>query len=120
MIYAYHCDSCGHDFDVVKPIAEYQTPETCTRKGCGAPARKEFVPRRVHLRNTAVQEAEYNPGLGCIVKNRQHREELCRIKGVQEIGNEKPETLHRYYDHAREERRERVWAEATKGWVGNE
>jgi len=119
VIYAYHCDSCGHSFDVIKPAAEYQSPELCPRKACGAPARKEFVPRKTYLSGTAVQEAEFNPGLGCIVKNKQHRAEICRQRGLEEIGNEKPETIHRHFDREREERRERAWASTTESWVGN-
>lgn len=119
MIYAYHCDVCGHSFDVIKPAAEYQSPELCPVKNCGAPARKEFAPRRTYLSGTAVQEAEYNPGLGCVVKNKQERAEICKRRGLEEIGSATPESIHKHYDRRREERHEREWAETTKGWVGN-
>ena len=36
--YSYHCDSCGLDFDVRKPMAESSTPETCPE--CGGDTRK--------------------------------------------------------------------------------
>lgn len=117
MIYEHSCLKCDLRFDVVKSAADYDRKEPCPK--CGDLTSRQFTASRIHLHHTKVQEAEYNPGLGCIVKNRQHREEICRQRGLEEIGNEKPETLHKYFDKAREEKREKLWAEADKGWVGN-
>ncbi len=119
MIYAYHCDACGHAFDVVKPVSEYNAPELCERKACGAPARREPFPRRTFLHGTSVLDAEYNPGLGCIVKSAEHRREIAKQKGLEEIGNEPPEAIHKHFDTRREEQRERQWAETTEKWVGD-
>lgn len=119
MIYAYHCDVCGRSFDVIKPVAEYQSPEFCPEKACGAPARREFVPRKTYLYGTAVQEAEYNPGLGCVTYSKQHRAEIAKHRGLEEIGNEKPESIHKHFDTRRAEARERGWAETTRDWVGD-
>ena len=38
--------------------------------------------------NAKVEHAEYNPGLGCVVKNRTHRAELARQRGLVEVGND--------------------------------
>jgi len=116
MIYQYHCQKCENRFDVVKSAKEMDSPENCLR--CLTPATREFIPTRVWFNGTKVEHAEYNPGLGCIVRNSSHRKELCKIKGVEEIGNEKPESLHKYFDQKREEKREQAWAEVDKGWVG--
>ncbi len=95
-----------------------EDPEKCSR--CGREAKREFVPSRVYFNGTSVQHAEYNPGLGCVVRNSSHRKELCKIKGVEEIGNEKPHSLHKHFDKKREEKREEAWAETDKGWVGSD
>lgn len=92
--------------------------ETCAK--CGTEGRREFVPRRVELCKTAVQHAEYNPGLGCVVKNAQHRAEIARSKGLEEIGSEKIETVHKTHDTARSDAWERGWDKVDAGqWVGN-
>ena len=118
MIYAYRCDPCRHQFDVIKRASEMTALENCPL--CSKEARREFVPRVLHLSKTAVQHAEYNPGLGCIVKNAQHRKELCKIKGVEEIGSEKSESIHSHYDKARSDKWEKGWeAVDSAQWVGN-
>lgn len=119
MTYEYTCSNLGCElqFDVTKVMSEMDRPEVCPR--CEATATRAFAPSRVYFSGTKVQEAEYNPGLGCIVRNKQHRAELCKIKGVEEIGNEKPETLHKHYEAARKDKWEKSWAQADKGWVGD-
>lgn len=117
MTYQYHCPKCGHEFDVVKSYLKMTDEERCSH--CNTVSTRDFVPSRLFLNKTSVQHAEYNPGLGCIVRNEAHRKELCKIKGVEEIGNEKPESLHKYYDKKREEKLEQAWADVDKGWIGD-
>lgn len=116
MIYEYLCSPCDKLFDVVKAADLYREPEICP--DCGKTAERQWS-SRIQLHHTKVQEAEYNPGLGCITKNRQHREEICRQKGLEEVGNEKPEAIHKHFDKRREEAWDRGWAETTKEWVGD-
>lgn len=115
MIYGYTCPSCSKTFDVIKRVSEYDKEEKCV---CGSIAKRSFAPQRIHLYGTAVVEQEYNPGLGCIVKNKAHKKEILKAKGLEEIGNEKPETIHKHYEKVREEKREKAWQEADRGWVG--
>lgn len=117
MIYQYHCPKCDIHFDVVKPASSMKEEERCSN--CSMVADREFVPSRVWFNGTKVEHAEYNPGLGCIVKNSSHRKELCKIKGVEEIGNESPEKIQKHFDKTREEKRDQIWEDVTKGWVGN-
>lgn len=118
MIYQYRCERCDKSFDVVKSAHDFNRDEFCN---CGAVAQREFVPSRLSIFKSKgiAESAEYNPGLGCVVRNKSHRAELCKIKGVEEIGNEKPETLHKYFDEKRQENRDKVYDEAIKGHVGN-
>jgi putative FmdB family regulatory protein len=114
MIYEYRCEPCAHAFDVVKPVADMERDERCPR--CEASARRQFVPSRVFFAGTSVQNAEYNPGLGCVVKNKAHREELARRRGLVEIGNDyqSPDSIHKKFDQAREEKREQVYEQAMR------
>jgi putative FmdB family regulatory protein len=118
MVYEYHCASCDLRFDVIKRAADYDCEERCTR--CDAVATRQFVPQRIHLFGTAVESPEYNPGLGCIVNNKQHRKEIAKSKGLIELGSESADNIHKHYDKAREEKHEAAWEEASKGWIGSE
>lgn len=112
MVYQYNCQKCGHQFDVTKSVKDMDVNENCPE--CGEFATREFVPTRVHLSKTAVQHAEYNPGLGRVVKNSQHRAELCKRMGVVEIGNDfkSPEKIHKQFDAERKQKREKKWEDA--------
>lgn len=101
MIYPYKCDSCAHDFDVVKSHVDMNRPEACEK--CAAPATRQFT-ARVHIVGAKVTHAEYNPGLGCVVKNKQHLDYLCKSKGVVPVGNDygSGEKMQKEFDEARE------------------
>lgn len=120
MVYAYRCEPCRHQFDVYKRASAMTDPEMCPK--CGVEAKREFVPRNVYLSKTKVQHAEYNPGLGCIVKNERHRKELCKQKGLVEVGNDfkSGDGMHAHHDKARSDAWERGWdAVDSAQWVGN-
>lgn len=117
MIYEYHCAKCETAFDVIKSAKEMEAVEHC--KQCGSVCARHFVPSRVYFNGTKVEHAEYNPGLGTVVRNSSHRKELAKIKGVEEVGNEPVESLHKYFEKAREDKVEKSWSEVDKGWVGN-
>lgn len=117
MIYEYDCPSCGNRFDVVKSHRDMERNENCER--CGEFALRQFVPSRVHLIGTKVEDAEYNPGLGCVVRNKKHRAEIAKSKGLEEVGNESVTSMHKHFDKAREEKIDKAYDDATKGWVGD-
>jgi putative FmdB family regulatory protein len=117
MTYQYHCNECGNTFDVIKHVAEIDIAEYCPK--CKQIAVREFAPARTHLMNTKVEEAYYNPGLGCVVQNKSHLKQICKDRHLEEVGSEKPEVLHKHFDTKRKEKWEKDWAASTKGWVGN-
>lgn len=104
--YEYFCEKCDLGFEVIKSIHEYKTPENCT--SCGNEARKLFS-KSVFFTGTKIEDAEFNPGLGVITKSKKHRGEIAKQKNLVEIGNEKPETIHRHHDKLREEKRKKSW-----------
>lgn len=117
MVYEYHCPKGCNPFDVVKSYREMENEEACPK--CGEISVRQFIPSRIHLVGTKVTHPEYNPGLGCVVHDKQHKRELMRARGLEEVGSEPVESIHKHYDKAREEKIEKAYDEATKGWVGD-
>lgn len=88
MIYAYLCNNCGENADVIKPVSEYDKKELC--KSCGCVMTREFAPRRVYLHNTAVQEKKFQPALGRAATDRELKQAAKENNWI-EIGNERVE-----------------------------
>lgn len=107
MIYEYECIKCQKRFDVVKSVKDIDVNEFCVR--CGEPSERKFVPSRIHIFGASVENAEYNHGLGQVVRNKKHRAEIAKQKGLIEIGNEKTESIHKELDQVRAKRREKAW-----------
>lgn len=95
-------------------------PEQCPR--CKTLGIRQFCPQRLHLTRTAVQHAEFNPGLGKVIQNKRHLDDVLKQHhdktGVKlhAIGNDykSPETLHKEGDRDRAEMRAKRWAEASE------
>jgi putative FmdB family regulatory protein len=88
VIYEYQCPECKHEFVISKHHSEYRAPEFCIR--CDSLANK-----LVSLPNiNKVEQGEFNHGLGCWTKNKKHRDEIAKRKGLVEVGNETPTTIH--------------------------
>lgn len=104
--YDYLCEKCELEFEVIKSIHDYKTPEKCTK--CGKQAIKIFS-RQVHFIGTKIEDAEFNVGLGKITKSKRHRDELAKRMGLEELGNEKPEVIHKTFDQAREDKLRKSW-----------
>ncbi len=114
MVYEYQCSKCTHRFDVTKSVKDIDVTETCPQ--CGDFAERKFVPSKVYFSGTEVRDAEYNPGLGAVVKSKRHREELAKRKGLVEIGNDfkSSESIHKKFDEERSEKREQRYEQALK------
>lgn len=104
MTYEYLCVKCDNRFDVIKSVRDMDVNEFCPR--CEAPGERQFTPRSVHFTGTKVQNAEYNPGLGQVVKNEAHRREVAKRKGLVEVGNDfkSGEKMQTQFDTARTEK----------------
>jgi len=109
-VYPFRCTKCEHEFDIVESIKEYSGKATCPK--CGYETTERLWSADIYFSGTSVQNAEYNPAFGGIVKNKKHRDELAKRHGLVEIGNEKPETIHKAAEQAREDKRKRIWDEA--------
>jgi putative FmdB family regulatory protein len=84
--YEYECPKCKHETEIIKSISNYDRDEPCGE--CG-----ELMDRLIskgHFLYAEVQEAYFNHGLGCVVKNRQHKAQLVKERGLVEMGNDRP------------------------------
>jgi putative FmdB family regulatory protein len=107
-IYDYHCEKCDEDYEIVKSIKEYDGKDQCPQ--CGNIG-KRILSCQIQFMGTKIENAEYNPGLGCITKGKRHRDEIAKSRGLIEIGNECPEKIEKSYKAKREEKRKKAWDE---------
>ncbi len=111
--YAYLCQACSADFDVVCPISEIDNRVECPRCAvANGKAQRQLT--RTSFYGAKVEDASYDPGLGMVVKSDKHRRDEAKARGLIEIGNEKPEVVHKYFDDKRAEIRKDRWAEADR------
>jgi putative FmdB family regulatory protein len=107
--YTFRCDKCDENFETIESIKSYDGDGECPK--CKNISREVILSANIHFIGASVQNAEYNPGLGQVVKNKKHREELAKRRGLIEVGNEKTSTLHKMADETRAERIKKSWDE---------
>ena len=107
MRYPYKCQCCGNHWEVIKSVKDIDLPESCP--GCQNVDGRRYI-SRTHFYGAAVEDAEYNPGLGCIVKNKKHRAEIAARNNLVEIGNECPTSTHDTLKRDKEKSYEEGWA----------
>lgn len=107
--YDWLCEKCDLEFETVQSIKEYDGKQTCVQ--CGNPTIRVFKYCKFHFTGTKIEDAEFNPGLGQITKSKAHRDELAKKMGVVEVGNEKPDSIHKHFDSARETKIKKSWDE---------
>lgn len=54
-------------------------------------------------------KAEYNPAFGKIIKNRKHREQEAKARGMVEVGSEDVEKIHDHYDKQLQKQLDDSW-----------
>ena len=103
------CEGCGCEYEVIKSITEYsKAPAQDKCPICNKIGYRVFS-CNIQFTGTKIEDAEYNPALGMITKSKRHRDEIAKRKGLIEIGNENPETIHKHFDKSREEARKKSW-----------
>ena len=101
MIYLYYCQNCGLEFDIIKPAADYKRPEPCP--SCRCEMDRIFTPPLFH--GSKNEWPEYNPAFGKVIRGKSHRKEEARKLGVEEVGTESLNTIHKTFDNMREDNR---------------
>lgn len=88
MIYPYSCTVCSATTEVIAPVSMHTHYQACA---CG-----ETMNQVYSLSKPIVDdmEATYYPSLGGVIKSKKHRKEVMKRKGLIEVGNERPATVH--------------------------
>lgn len=113
-IYDYSCPECGKSFEAIKGIKDYDLNphENCPHCShlCGSSDR-DFSRCSFNFTGTSVESAEYNPGLGKIVKNKYHKSEIMKEKGLVEVGNDysSGDKMQKHFEQRKKEEREKSW-----------
>lgn len=89
--YDFLCPKCKHEFTDIKGIKAYSLDPSCQCPTCDCKCTSEnrdYSKIKIQLSGTKVESSEFNHGLGCVVKNKKHREEIAKQKGFVEVGND--------------------------------
>jgi hypothetical protein len=118
-IYKFFCDKCDDDFESVQSIGgsgrktlkelKAQPKRMAKCPTCENVSTKLVFSHQIYFVGASVESAEYNPAFGQVVKNSRHRKDLAKEKGMIEIGNEKPESLHKKFEKDRAEKLKKSW-----------
>ena len=106
--YDWACDK--HIWEVVCRIADRDEPSTCPK--CGAPGTKQLSAPNIDKTSAGSwNQTSYNPGLGCWTKSTKHAEQIAKARGLEPVGNEPIDNIHKKFEKDREEKREARWAD---------
>lgn len=101
-IYPYECD-CGEKFDVFCKMSEIDTYSPACPK-CGIIlGRLHRRLARVNFANEKVEDDQWCPALGCIVKGQKDRERIAKSRGLEPLGNEPIEKVNSFFDQKQKE-----------------
>jgi putative FmdB family regulatory protein len=106
--YPYECKDCAHKFDIVKTVSRIDEVEQCP--SCNSDKTGRYLTRFHFYGASDWDKAEYNPGLGMVIRNKRHRRDEAKARGMIEIGNEDPDKTHAHYEKQREKQSEDSWA----------
>lgn len=112
VIYEYKCPA-GHQFDVIKSLADIDRPEPC-------PDCHEIAARQISLVRIDKEAAggwnqqSWNPALGQWTKSTKEARRIAKSRGMEEVGTEPVDNLHKAAEKRREEIREERWKDADR------
>lgn len=109
--YEYRCPR-GHEWDVVKRIADIDEVERCA--SCDFMGERQVTLPSGTIGASDWNSQTFNPALGCFTKSDRHARQIAKAKGYEEVGNEKPEVIHKHFDDQKTREREQRWADADR------
>jgi putative FmdB family regulatory protein len=100
MIYPHECSVCKKEFEVIKPLEDFDKSEYCPE--CGMIGIRVIAKRQAFYGASDWDTRHYNQALGMVVKSNKEAQKLARERGWVEIGNEPVEKIHKKFDSERE------------------
>ncbi len=102
-----------HIWEVVCPMADRDNPSSCPK--CGEPGTKQLsAPNIDKVAASSWNQASYNPGLGCWTNSWKHGRQIAKARGLEEVGNDSADKIHKDAEKAREDIREQRWKDADR------
>ena len=92
---------------MVKSVADLNRDEPCP--DCKSPDTFREINGFSFYGASDWDSAEFNHGLGRVTRNAKHRGEIAKRLGVEEIGNQDPDRMHKHYESQRDADREASW-----------
>ncbi len=113
-LYVHRCPDCRHEFEVVKPMSAIDELESCPECAAFCNPHTRLMQRVGFTGAGDWNTQDFNPGLGCYTKSTKHARQIAKSRGLEEVGNEKLETLHKTFDKQREDTRAARWYDAER------
>lgn len=111
--YSWSCPA-GHDWVAFTSIASRNDPQTCK---CGEPGHRTQWKDAPYLDRDSAgswNSGSYNPGLGMVTSGIKDAERKAKARGMEPVGTEPVENLHKSFEKQREETREKRWRDADR------
>jgi hypothetical protein len=98
-------------------ISQRDDPSPCP--DCGSPGERSklYVTQIDRAAASDWNNISFNPGLGQWTKSNKHAQQIAKAKGMIEVGNEKPENIHKHFDKQREDTAAQRWTDADRDKV---
>jgi ssDNA-binding Zn-finger/Zn-ribbon topoisomerase 1 len=106
MIYPYKCNS-GHTWEVIKSVKQIDNEEKCP--DCGTIGERYISQSQSFSGADDWDTAHYSHALGKVVRNNKEERRLASAKGLIEVGNEKPEKIHKHFKKQRDDKQKASW-----------
>lgn len=111
-VYVWKCAEHGN-WDVQMRVADMDLVQACPT--CGSHGTRQLTAPNID--KTAAgswNQQSYNHGLGCWTKSQKHAEQIAKSRGLEPVGNEPPDNLHKAAEKTQQEIRDKRWAEADR------
>jgi len=101
MRYTYICLTCEKEFDIIKSYREIDEVEKCT--SCGSIDNRRKVTGGIGFFGQDDWNTQhFSHALGKVVKSNAEARRIATQMGMEEIGNEPVENIHKYYETRKE------------------
>ena len=107
MIYPYECLKCQSEFEVIKSYRDIENPENCP--DCGNEGERRIARSQSFSGANDWDTAHYNPAMGKVFKNNAEARREAKRRGLEEIGNEPLDKIHKKYDTERDQKAKKSW-----------
>ena len=107
-VYPYQCDDCNTEFEVAKRVSQIDELEHCPQ--CDGEITQRLIAKQQSFSGADQWDCmAYDHAFGQVVKNNAHRRRLAKERGLEEVGTEPPEKIHKHYESQLEKQLSDSW-----------